>query len=125
MTFDFGDRPLKIICADDAESCRERLSGQLKRLGHDAVFVSDGDEALAAIVADLKKFDVLITGNEMCRMHGLELVKKAKAAGFRGMIIVLSGFVEDDIREKYEALHVQAVLSKLEPETSLQKALRG
>ena len=76
-------------------------------------------------MSDLKKFDVLITDNEMCRMHGLELVKKAKAAGFKGMIIVLSGFVEDDVREQYEALHVQAILSKLEPETKLQETLRG
>jgi CheY-like chemotaxis protein len=125
LTFDFGDRPLKILCADDEEHCRKRLSAQLKRFGHDAVVVSDGDEALKAIVSDLKKFDVLITDNEMCRMNGLELVKKAKAVGFKGMIIVRSGFVEDDIREKYEALHVHAILSKLEPETNLQAALRG
>ena len=61
----------------------------------------------------------------MCRMHGLELVKKVKTAGFKGMIIVLSGFIEDDIREKYEALRVQAILSKLDPETTLRATLQG
>ena len=125
MTFDFGDRPLKILCADDAESCREHLSGQLKRLGHEVYCVSDGDEALEAIASDLKKFDVLITDNEMCRMHGLELVEEAESAGFKGMIIVRSGFVEDDVRARYEALHVHAILSKLDPETKLQKVLQG
>lgn len=96
----------------------------MKRFGHNATFVSDGDEAVAAIIADLQKFDVLITDNEMCRMHGLELVKKVKAAGFKGMIVVLSGFLEDEIRAEYEALHVQAILSKLDPETRLQETLR-
>ena len=61
----------------------------------------------------------------MCRMYGLELVKKAKVAGFKGMIIVLSGFMEDDIRAEYEALHVHAILSKPCPETRLQEVLQG
>ncbi len=61
----------------------------------------------------------------MRRMNGMKLVKNAKAIGFNGPVIVISGFLENDARAEYEAIGVAAILSKPCSESELQALLRS
>jgi len=125
VCFDFNPKPLRVICADDEEPSRELLTGLLGKLGHTVVSFPDGEQALAAIVADPGEFDVLITDNEMGRMNGLDLVREVRKTKFTGKIVVISAYLEDGLREKYQALGVSSSLGKPCSERALLEALKN
>jgi len=62
---------MRILVADDDMFSRTLLSATLKRLGHDAVVVADGQEAIDAFRKT--HFPLVISDWMMPRMDGLEL----------------------------------------------------
>ena len=85
----------------------------LSRAGYIVEHVDDGEKAWTRISADVGWFDVLVTDTKMPRMDGLALVRRVRAAGFTGRIIVHSpGFVVEE-KEPYQRCGVQAVVQKM------------
>jgi len=80
---------VRILFVDDVES--DRLLGQaiLERAGHTVVFAEDGEEALAACLA--QRMDVVITDLQMPKAHGFELITALRDMEHPPPIIVISG----------------------------------
>ena len=65
-----------VLIADDEANLRKVLTALLKKDGHDAIAVPDGESALQEV--DRGEIDVLITDLRMPGMTGLELLQKVK-----------------------------------------------
>ena len=113
MTAEITQRhPLRILCADDNRELVELVSDMLRFYGYGVECVYDGDEALALIKKDPHKFDLLITDMDMPRLNGYRLVVKARAAGFHGKVVVFSGALSLEERQRFGELAVEAIVDK-------------
>lgn len=74
--------------------------------------MADGGQALASVRVEPDAFDLLITDHSMPGMSGVDLVRRLREASFRGKIMVLSAHLSAENRAAYEALAVDAMVSK-------------
>ena len=74
--------------------------------------VADGWQALASINVEPDRFGLLITDHSMPGMTGVELIQGLRQESFRGKIMVLSAHLSPENRSAYEALAVDAMISK-------------
>jgi len=68
-------RPLDILVAEDNSVNQEVIFEILKRAGHKADIVSDGEEALDALAED-KEYDLVILDMNMPKVCGLDVLKQ-------------------------------------------------
>ncbi len=105
-------QPLRILCVDDNVELVELVAEGLQFYGYRVEWASDGAAALQAIAPHPEKFDLLITDMEMPFLDGHDLVVKARAAGFRGKVIVFAGALSPKDRERFGGLSVEAIIDK-------------
>lgn len=103
----------RILCIDDQEPVSQVLRCVLDQAGYGVECAVDGKMALDRIVADPGFFDLLIADHHTPRLSGLALVKQARAARFRGRIIVYSSALSDQEIAAYRLLAVDHILFKL------------
>lgn len=103
---------LRILLAEDERSVAFSVAFALKCDGHKVQIVAVGGQALASVRAEPDGFDLLITDHSMPGMTGVELVQRLREASFRGKVLVLSAHLSPEIRAAYEALAVDALVSK-------------
>jgi CheY-like chemotaxis protein len=106
---------LNILLAEDERSVAFSIVFALKCDGHKIQLVADGGQALASINAEPDRFGLLITDHCMPGMTGVELVQRLREESFRGKIMVLSAHLSPENRAAYDALAVDAMVSKLSP----------
>ena len=104
--------PLRILCVDDNAELVELIAESLQFYGYRVEWAVDGEAGLRAISSDTDKFDLLITDMEMPRRDGYDLVVQARAAGYRGKVIVFAGALSSHDRERFGALSVEAIIDK-------------
>jgi two-component system, cell cycle response regulator CpdR len=104
--------PLNILLAEDERAVAFSIAFALKVDGHTIQIVADGGQALACISAEPNRFDLLITDHSMPGMTGIELVERVRRESFRGKIMVVSAHLSAENRVAYEALAVDAMVSK-------------
>ena len=105
-------QPLRILCADDNRELVELVADMLRFYGYGVEFVFDGEDALKLIKKEPNKFDLLITDMDMPRLDGYRLVVKARAAGFRGRVVVFAGALSLEQRQQFGDLAVEAIVDK-------------
>ncbi len=108
-------RRLKILLAEDNAVNALIATRFLKRLGHTAITVSNGREALSALSED--EFDMALMDIEMPVMDGLDAARLIRdgRAGERHRtipIIAMTAHVLQDVRERCEAVGMNAFVTK-------------
>ncbi len=81
---------IKILVVDDEESLREFLEIMLKREGYDVATAADGEQAIKLL--EKKSFDLIITDLQMPKVHGMEVLSKAKEIDPDSVVIVITAF---------------------------------
>ncbi|MFZ1219155.1 MAG: response regulator [Chthoniobacterales bacterium] len=104
--------PLNILLAEDERAVAFSIVFALKGDGHRIQLVADGGQALASINVGADVFDLLITDHSMPGMTGVELIQRLRQENFRGKIMVLSAHLSQENHAAYEALAVDAMVSK-------------
>ncbi len=107
-----GLSPLNILLAEDERAVAFSIVFALKCDDHMVQIVADGAQALASIRVEPDRFGLLITDHSMPGMTGVELVERLREASFRGKVMVLSAHLSSENRTAYEALAVDAMVSK-------------
>jgi len=105
----------KVLIVDDAHNLRFSMEVILKMNGFETFGAANGKEALDRIVESQKSgeyFDLVITDIVMPKMSGIELMENLDELGIKMKIIVITGFLNDDYRERLKALGRFSVLEK-------------
>jgi CheY-like chemotaxis protein len=104
--------PLNILLAEDERAVAFSIVFALKCDGHKIQLVADGAQALTSVRTEPNRFGLLITDHSMPEMTGIELVQRLRLESFHGKIMVLSAHLSPENRAAYEALAVDALVSK-------------
>lgn len=93
----------QILIVDDSPSIRQMVEFTLKGANYSVTAASDGQEALD--MCQNKKFDFVLTDQNMPRMNGLTLIKslRAMAAYSRVPIVVLTTEASDAMKAQGRA----------------------
>jgi two-component system copper resistance phosphate regulon response regulator CusR len=89
---------VKALVIEDSERLRRSLSHGLEQVGWEVEAVADGTEGLAALMA--REPDVVVLDLMLPGLPGLEVLRRARAAGSEAQILVLSArdHVDDRVR---------------------------
>lgn len=99
----------RILLADDDNEMASALEDTLRRAGFSTLRAVDGYDALSKVRNE--RFDLIITDINMPRCSGVEFIdcmqKQEDDRALKCPIIISSGFINDDVFEKYK--HVKRV----------------
>jgi CheY-like chemotaxis protein len=90
----------EVLLADDDAPIRKVLSRALARFGLTVAEVSDGVEALELVQAAPGRFQLVILDLTMPRLSGDEALLRIREVAPDLPALILSGFLEEEIRER-------------------------
>ena len=99
----------RVVLADDDPQTRAALERMLRHLGCTVEAYGDPREALARITASPGSLDVLLTDLSMPGLTGEHLVHAVRAVRADLPVVLLSGFLEDAVRTRLEAIDVATI----------------
>lgn len=102
----------EVLLADDDAPIRKVLSRALTRFGMTVAEVSDGDEALDLVRATPGRFRLVVLDLTMPRLNGDEALLRIRELEPDLPALILSGFLEDEIRERIGDASRVALLHK-------------
>lgn len=125
-------RPAKtsasILFVEDDELVAKTISALLRRMGHQVTHQANGNDAWSLLLAN-NTYDLLLLDLDLPGISGLEIARRARAANFKGHILVASGRLSDADSKELDSLNVDNKLMKpFTPEalsTALQDCLAG
>src|ERR1700677_4538429 len=106
------NRPFNVLVGEDDPATCVVLSTIFKRLGNNVEVAYDGEDAIALISGRPDHYDILMTDHRMPLVTGLELVYYLRKNEFEGKIIVISGFLTDELMTAYRDKQVDKILQK-------------
>lgn len=112
----------RIMVVDDEEILRLLLADMLESQGYTVESFGGPDEALARFRTG--SFDLVITDLTMPNMTGLELVRRLRRLSPELPVIMCTGFYDEDVRRKAEAVGIRHCLSKPVVRRDLARAIR-
>jgi CheY-like chemotaxis protein len=86
-----------VLVVDDEPSLLQLVAMVLKQNGHTALSASSGVEALMVYSSYRSKVDLVLTDIMMPGMSGIELAARFRALDPTVRILLMSGFVPEDI----------------------------
>ena len=108
-----GERPVRVLLADDSEINLMVATALLTSIGADVVTVEDGDEAVEAVRREA--FDLVLLDNHMPRMSGVEAAAAIRALpgpAAATRLVALTASTGEDQRAAFERAGVQGFLTK-------------
>jgi CheY-like chemotaxis protein len=104
--------PLRAAVVDDNRLMRVAVERQIRRLGHEVVLYASGPELIHAIEQGGLQFDVVLTDFNLPEMSGLEIIQHLRSRWPSLQVILYSGYVSDDVRQRAMELGALTVLRK-------------
>ena len=83
---------VRILLAEDESRVRDLVTRVLEQAGHEVVAVSNGEEALRAVVGAEVPFDLVLTDVQMPQMTGDELARRLEAHPNPPLVAFMSGY---------------------------------
>ena len=105
----------KVLIVDDADDLRFSIEVILRMNGYETFSARNGKEALDQVVSSQisgERFDLIITDIVMPEMSGIELMEKLDEWRIEARVLVITGFLNDEYRDRLEALDQVSVLEK-------------
>ena len=114
---------VRVLFIDDNEAIVLLMERLLKRAGHTVSGFSDPHRALEAARAHPDRFDIAVTDFNMPQLSGLELARELHLLRADLPIILISGFVTDELRASAPAAGVNEIVYKAAPAADLCAAI--
>jgi CheY-like chemotaxis protein len=102
--------PSKIMVVDDSDDVRELIGAFLQTRGYDITMATDGVDALGKLKNDT--FPLIITDINMPKMNGPELLDTMSRSTQDYKAVVMSTYIEDDIKNELRKKGAVAFLLK-------------
>jgi len=93
------ESPATILIIDDEELVREILTRVLRRLGHNVLPASGGEEALSIYGEKKDEIDLVIVDINMPKMSGIEVAGRLRSINPKVTVIGSSGESDQDLNE--------------------------
>jgi len=100
----------EVLYVEDDATLRSFFASLLQKAGYHVEVAEDGLAGWNAL--HLRRYDLLITDNQMPRLTGLELVKRLRSEGRSLPVVLASGTFDGDDAQGYDALRIAARLTK-------------
>lgn len=128
----FASRPAKttatILFVEDDDLVAKTVAALLRRMGHQVTHQPNGNEAWNHLLAN-NTYDLLLLDLDLPGISGLEIARRARAANYKGHILVASGRHNETDSQELNALQVEVKLQKpFSPQTlsaAIQECLSG
>jgi two-component system response regulator YesN len=114
---------LNILAIDDEEVVTELINALFQRMGHSVDQLHNAQDALSRIKNSPDHYDILITDHLMHKVTGLELLSQLPKNSFKGKIIVISGYMTNELENEYRALGASKIIRKPFNIDELRKAV--
>lgn len=114
---------MKILIVDDDRGILNALKVGLTSFGHEVVVAENGNQALN-IIEENKSVDLMITDLKMPGMNGLELIRLAKESKPGFMVILITAYGDDSVREEVRNLGSCGYIDKPFRPEDIFKAIR-
>lgn len=111
-----------VLLVDDSSYTRERLQDALTDLDATLHQAESGDAARRII--DTLDPDCILLDLLMVGTGGMELLRVLREDGDDTPVIIVSAFIDDDVREEAEGLDVHAFIQKPFDEATVRDAVR-
>lgn len=105
-----ADRQISVLVVDDDISLRDLIEKSLTRAGCNVMTAREGGEGLQILL--IHRFDVVISDLMMEPMDGITFLSEALRIWPWMGVIVLSGFIQEDLRLKAASIGVNIILEK-------------
>lgn len=105
-----GDKPFRVLVADDSSEIRELLFEALSAIECGVTCVKDGLEALTSL--QIGRCDLLITDYEMPRLDGLALLRRLRTGNCCPPSILITGRISLDLIQEVKQMGAIFVLHK-------------
>ncbi|HEX8279798.1 MAG TPA: response regulator [Chthoniobacterales bacterium] len=115
----------QVLCVDDDVHVLSFLTDALQNEGFQVHTAVDGAHALQKMALREPRYDLIIADARMPELDGWRLIMQARAAGYRGKIIVFSGYMDEHERQRYRSLQVDRIIEKPPKRGELIDAIKG
>jgi two-component system, cell cycle sensor histidine kinase and response regulator CckA len=102
----------RIAFVDDEIAIAETMGSVLTNLGYQVTVFSDSMTALREIKTNPNDFDILITDYSMPQLTGLEIAEKLKDADSNIPVILISGYLMEDMERAVKDAGISEVITK-------------
>ncbi len=107
-----GRRKGRVLVVDDERSIRDVARQVLQRMGLTVDVAADGDAALALCSDEPRRYDLMLIDITMPGQDGIATLRELRRRGTEGPAVLMSGFSEQQIRERAEADGIADFLQK-------------
>jgi signal transduction histidine kinase/CheY-like chemotaxis protein len=101
----------RVLVVDDSEPIRAMATTSLESAGFEVVSAQDGLESLNILGED-SSIDTVVLDLTMPKLGGLETLLRIHQRGFRPPIVLMSGYSEDELQERFGHVGFSAFLPK-------------
>jgi len=102
----------RILVVDDELALLGILKIGLMRWGYEVLTACQGVDAMIQLRANEGKISAIVTDVDMPQMGGLEFIRAAREAGFKGRIVIMSGRMMPDELKAFQDCRVSGFFSK-------------
>lgn len=103
---------LKVLLVEDEPLVARAFTSPLRKRGHQVVPAPTARDGIEYLRKDLKAFDLVISDINMPQMDGIEFITRVRQLGFAGKIMVVTGYVSDEDRDRLDTAGVNLILIK-------------
>jgi two-component system, cell cycle sensor histidine kinase and response regulator CckA len=114
---------LRILAVDDEPDLVGFIQLYLEPLGYQVATATDADKALEA--ARTGAFDIVLCDFGMPRHNGLELCRLLRESGYRGKLVLMTGWETQSLTSEQLTAHCDALLKKPFKGAELVQAIDG
>lgn len=111
-SFDTSPLNVTILVVDDEASVRHAVKQTMARFGAEVIEAADGIEALRIHREYVGKIDLVLLDLTMPTLSGEETLRQLRAQGLTQPVVLMSGYSDHEIRERYQSSGAVAFLAK-------------
>ncbi|OHD22571.1 MAG: hypothetical protein A2064_01355 [Spirochaetes bacterium GWB1_66_5] len=119
--------PKTILVVDDESHMLDTIQFILQSHGYAAVTARGGEEALerlAALRAEGRRVDLILTDLQMPGPTGLELIQRLRDVGVRAPVLVMTGYSDQETARRLRERGIEHFLDKPFEEEQLLRRIR-
>ncbi len=105
-------RTATLLVIDDEEGVRAMMSLVLESLGHRVLVAASGREGCALYERHRAQIDLVVLDLTMPEMNGEQTLRKLQAIERDVRVLVMTGYAEDDVRERFQREDLAGFLAK-------------